>query len=67
MGDSNLRKISQAEQRYVTGRKKLGTHRDGGVWRARTKRKESSRKLRIVCHEDGATLKLVAAGDQRSL
>ena len=32
-----------------------------------TNRNEASRKLRIQCQEDGATLKLVAAGDQRSL
>ena len=32
-----------------------------------TNRNESSRKLRILCQEDGATLKLVDAGAQRSL
>ena len=65
MGDSNLRKISQAEQQSCTSRAErslapTGMAVCGGV---RTKRKESARKLRIECHEDGATLELVSAGE----
>ena len=43
--DSNLRKVSSAAQRHVTGRKKLSAHRDGGVWRCLNKRQGIVKKV----------------------